>query len=53
MRHSTIKLASDTYTDLGLEDIGQTVWTLPPLAGAKVPTAAGDFEAPVSSLKSP
>jgi integrase len=31
MRHSTVKLTADLYNDLGLEDIGKTVWTLPPL----------------------
>jgi integrase len=36
MRHSTIKLTADLYNDLGLEDIGKTVWSLPPLCA---PTA--------------
>jgi integrase len=38
MRHSTIKLTSDLYADLGLEDIGKTVWTLPPLLPTKEET---------------
>ena len=33
MRHGTITLTMDLYRDQGLEDIGQTVWTLPPLFG--------------------
>jgi integrase len=41
MRHSTIKLTADLYTDLGLEDIGKTVWSLPPLfVPTAIPTAA-------------
>ena len=31
MRHSTIQLTADLYTDLGLEEIGENVWTLPRL----------------------
>jgi integrase len=29
MRQSTIQLTADLYTDLGLEEIGENVWTLP------------------------
>ncbi len=36
MRHPTIKLTADWYNDLGLEDIGQSVWSLPPLSTATV-----------------
>lgn len=41
MRQSTIRLTADVYNDLGLEDIGKTVWTLPPLFPSDVnrPTA--------------
>ena len=31
MRHSTIKLTADLYTDLGIEDLGAEVWNLPKL----------------------
>ena len=31
MRHSTIKLTADLYTDLGIEDLGAEVWNLPTL----------------------
>jgi hypothetical protein len=41
MRHSTIKLTSDLYTDLGLEDLGAESWVLPPLEPAPPRTEAG------------
>lgn len=31
MRHSTIQLTADLYTDLGLDEVGEGVWTLPRL----------------------
>lgn len=31
MRHSTIKLTADLYTDLGIDDLAEGVWTLPRL----------------------
>jgi integrase len=44
MRHSTIKLTSDLYSDLGLEDIGKTVWTLPALLDQTEKQQAGGDE---------
>src|SRR5262249_1321871 len=37
MRHCTIRLTADLYADLGLEDIGRTVWALPPLLEGTAP----------------
>jgi hypothetical protein len=31
MRHSTIQLTADLYTDLGLDEVGEGVWSLPRL----------------------
>jgi hypothetical protein len=31
MRHSTIKLSADLYSELGTEDMAEEVWTLPNL----------------------
>ncbi len=31
MRHSTIKLTADLYGELGIDDLGEDVWSLPPL----------------------
>jgi integrase len=39
MRHSTIKLTSDLYTDLGLEDLGADAWVLPPIETGEAPAA--------------
>jgi integrase len=33
MRHSTIKLTADLYTDLGMADVAETGWALAPLFG--------------------
>jgi integrase len=37
MRHRTIQMTIDLYADLGLEDVGDDVWTLPPLSGGTAP----------------
>jgi integrase len=34
MRHSTIKLTADLYTQLGIDDLGDEVWSLPPVLAA-------------------
>jgi len=31
MRHSTLKLTTDLYGELGIEDLGREVWDLPPI----------------------
>jgi hypothetical protein len=50
MRHSTIKLTADVYNDLGLEDIGKTVWTLPPLNSA-TPKDQRKAEMPTAEIR--
>jgi integrase len=47
MRHSTIRLTADLYADLGLEDIGKTVWTLPPLLEGEAPEKGAAEPGPV------
>lgn len=34
MRHKTIKLTADLYGELGLADVGEEVWELPPILSA-------------------
>ena len=49
MRHSTIKLTADLYGQLGMEDVAEAVWTLPPLlgtAGTVTPTVTGPSQRP-------
>jgi hypothetical protein len=38
MRHSTIKLTADLYTDLGMTDVAEDCWALEPLFD-RLPTA--------------
>ncbi|MFO0880754.1 MAG: hypothetical protein U0840_25760 [Gemmataceae bacterium] len=44
MRHSTIKLTADLYGELGIDDLGEDVWALPPLGvlegNSRAPTGA-------------
>ncbi|MFO0878158.1 MAG: hypothetical protein U0840_12480 [Gemmataceae bacterium] len=44
MRHSTIKLTADLYGELGIDDLGEDVWSLPPLGvlegNSRAPTGA-------------
>jgi hypothetical protein len=39
MGHSTIKLTADLYGELGMEDLAEDVWALPPLAMKSDPPA--------------
>jgi hypothetical protein len=41
MRHSAIKLTADLYTDLGLEDVGESVWSLPRIMPGKCGPTGG------------
>ena len=34
MRHGTIGLTADLYGKLGIDDLGEDVWNLPPILGA-------------------
>jgi hypothetical protein len=38
MRHSTIKLTADLYGELGMEDVAEDVWTLPPMFSTANPS---------------
>jgi integrase len=40
MRHSTIKLTADLYTDLGIEDVAEEAWTLDRLFPPSFPALA-------------
>jgi len=41
MGHSTITLTADLYGQLGMEDVAEDVWTLPPLSHGRSGTADG------------
>src|SRR5438067_11555725 len=40
MGHGTLKLTADLYGELGMEDVAEDVWTLPPLSPTAGHTAA-------------
>ena len=44
MRHSTIKLTADLYTDLGIDDVAEAEWMLEPMfrCPERTAIAAGD-----------
>lgn len=44
MRHSTIKLTADLYCELGMEDVAENVWSLPPLNVSVEPQGHADGE---------
>jgi hypothetical protein len=48
MRHATIRLTADLYTDLGLEDAAGGTWELPELG---IGTAQGTAEPRIEGFK--
>jgi integrase len=52
MGHSTIKLTADLYGELGMEDVAEDVWALPPLAAKGSPQGATPVSTPAVRLSS-